>query len=281
MQSPDISPQPPILPIIYILGNSHSGSTLFAQLLSAHPDIINLGEFKAPTWARDRKCTCGHEIPECPFYHDFFARYNDVRKRIFESIKPGSSLELVLKSDKKNDGESIKELNAFYSELSQRVLHHYPQAKYITDSSKSLWMLNAWLQALPQDDIKIVWIKRHLKPNVASFVKRGHSFFTSLVALITNERLVKNYLRINHLSFVEVDYSRFYDHYETELKKVSDFIGLPVPAQYTDHHNHHVISGNRQTLNQFTTSFHGLQKDDQWESILSKTQKRILSWLEK
>ncbi len=281
MRPTDNQPAQPILPIIYILGNSHSGSTLFALLLSAHPDIINLGEFKAPTWTRDRKCTCGHEIPECPFYFDFFARYNEVRKRIFESIKPGSSLGLVLKSNKKNDSESIKELASFYTELSQRVLDHYPQAKYITDSSKSLWMLNAWQQAIPSQDIKIIWIRRHLKPSVASFVKRGHSFITSMVALMTNEQLVKNYLRQNNLSFVEVDYSRFYDDYDTELKKVSDFIGLPVPAQYTDHHNHHVISGNRQTLNQFTTSFDGLQKDDQWESILSKTQKRILSWLEK
>ncbi|MEO5905459.1 MAG: sulfotransferase [Saprospiraceae bacterium] len=281
MQSPDISPHRPILPIIYILGNSHSGSTLFALLMSAHPDIINLGEFKAPTWTRDRKCTCGREIPECPFYHDFFARYNEVRKRIFESIKPGSSLELVFKSAKKNNLESIKELSTFYTELSQRVFDHYPLARYITDSSKSLWMLNAWLQALPQEDVKIIWIRRHLKPNVASFVKRGHSFLSSLVALITNEKLNRKYLLSNKLPFVEVDYSRFYDDYDAELKNVSDFIGLSVPTQYTDHRNHHVISGNRQTLNQFTTNFHGLQKDDQWESILSKTQKRILSWLEK
>ena len=101
------------------------------------------------------------------------------------------------------------------------------------------------------------------------------------MTLITNEKLITNYLRRNNLPFVEVDYSLFYDDYANELKKVSDFIGLDIPVQYTDHHNHHVISGNRQTLNQFTTSFQGLQKDDQWESILSKTQKRIVSWLEK
>lgn len=55
---------------VYILGASHSGSTLLALLLNAHPDIVTIGE-TAPGKMGDintYRCSCGELIKDCPFW---------------------------------------------------------------------------------------------------------------------------------------------------------------------------------------------------------------------
>lgn len=55
---------------VYILGASHSGSTLLAMLLNAHPAITTIGE-TAPGRMGDLDtylCSCGDLIKDCPFW---------------------------------------------------------------------------------------------------------------------------------------------------------------------------------------------------------------------
>lgn len=55
---------------VYILGASHSGSTLLAMLLNAHPDITTIGE-TAPGRMGDINtylCSCGKLIKDCSFW---------------------------------------------------------------------------------------------------------------------------------------------------------------------------------------------------------------------
>jgi hypothetical protein len=74
------------LPVVYILGAGHSGSTLLALLLGAHPEICTVGEVKAPAVADLQRytCSCGQEVRSCEFWQTL-AR--EVEKR-------GSTLEL-------------------------------------------------------------------------------------------------------------------------------------------------------------------------------------------
>ena len=60
----------PILDYVYILGASHSGSTLLALLLNAHPDVATIGE-TSPGKMGDvdtYRCSCGRVIKDCPFW---------------------------------------------------------------------------------------------------------------------------------------------------------------------------------------------------------------------
>lgn len=56
--------------VAYILGASHSGSTLLAMLLNAHPDVITVGELKATSLGdvTRYRCSCGKLIRECRFW---------------------------------------------------------------------------------------------------------------------------------------------------------------------------------------------------------------------
>lgn len=65
-------PPPPVgkVRLLYILAASHSGSTLLAMLLNAHPEICTVGELKATALGDvDRyRCSCRRRIRECPFW---------------------------------------------------------------------------------------------------------------------------------------------------------------------------------------------------------------------
>ncbi len=62
--------------LVYILAASHSGSTLLAMTLGAHPDICTIGELKANHLDNVDKylCSCGSRIKECPFYRQLNQR---------------------------------------------------------------------------------------------------------------------------------------------------------------------------------------------------------------
>ncbi len=56
--------------LAYILAASHSGSTLLAMLLNAHPDVCSVGELKATSLgdAERYRCSCGEFIRRCSFW---------------------------------------------------------------------------------------------------------------------------------------------------------------------------------------------------------------------
>ena len=61
---------------VYVMGTSHSGSTLLAFLLNAHPEIVSIGE-TSPSLKRNKDrhllpCSCGELIGECPFWNKVF-----------------------------------------------------------------------------------------------------------------------------------------------------------------------------------------------------------------
>jgi len=57
--------------LIYILAASHSGSTLLAMLLGAHPDVCTIGEIKATYLGAPEqyRCSCRRKIKKCPFWN--------------------------------------------------------------------------------------------------------------------------------------------------------------------------------------------------------------------
>lgn len=58
--------------LVYLLAASHSGSTLTAMLLNAHPDICTVGELKISSLDSQTlyRCSCRILIHECHFWRD-------------------------------------------------------------------------------------------------------------------------------------------------------------------------------------------------------------------
>jgi hypothetical protein len=267
------------LPLIYILGNSHCGSTLFGFLLSANPDIINVGELKTRSWLKDRFCTCGHDVEECPLYKDYFPTFNTLKQKI---VKEGGNyfpLRFLFQKKINPGAQHIAALTQLHLSLSEKIKTLYPRARYMTDCSKSVWLLNDWLHTLPTSEIKIIWLKRNRNANVSSFVKRGYPFLTSLMKISINNRIMHSFLRKNKLNYLEVNYDDFYAAFEKVARDLSTFLGIDIPVEFKDNHNHHVISGNSRTRNTFATQFKGIHRDEEWKQILSPFQKKVLSWI--
>jgi hypothetical protein len=272
---------PSSIPMIYIVGNSYCGSTLLGFLLSSNPDIVFIGELKIRTWINERSCSCGLPIPSCPFYSDYFTTLNELKKSAFKLIRPKSVYSLLYRSHQVISKEAALRMEDLYHSVSGQISHLYPEAKYLVDSSKSIWFLNAWLHTSAREKMKLIWLRRQLKPNVASFIKRGNGFLYSLGTVLVNNFLTRSFLKRNKLNILELDYNQFYSNYEGVMQSVSSYLNLEIPSAYQNHHNHHVISGNSGTRKEFTGQFKGFHTDNEWEKILTKNQKRILSWLEK
>jgi hypothetical protein len=77
-----VSAQPGKLRVVYVAGSGHTGSTLLAMLLDAHPRIVSVGEISVKPKIRRRgnydnqRCSCGSLIGECPFWVEIFDAVN-------------------------------------------------------------------------------------------------------------------------------------------------------------------------------------------------------------
>lgn len=64
---------------VYILGASHSGSTLLAMLLNVHPDVTTIGETGTGTMGDidTYRCSCGELIKDCSFWKSVARRMRE------------------------------------------------------------------------------------------------------------------------------------------------------------------------------------------------------------
>ena len=87
-------PSDPML--IYILAASHSGSTLTAMLLNAHPDICTAGELKATNLGDPLayRCSCHRLIGECGFWSEVAAEMGR-RGLEYQVTRSGTSLRAI------------------------------------------------------------------------------------------------------------------------------------------------------------------------------------------
>jgi len=120
--------------LLYLLGPSHSGSTLLAMLLNAHPDVCTVGELKATSLGDPKKyrCSCRQLIKECPFWsgieHDMAARGFDF--------------------DIANAGTDIRTGMNLYVNRFLRPLHRGPAFEKARDLVLNL--SSVWRQNLPR-----------------------------------------------------------------------------------------------------------------------------------
>ncbi len=82
--------------LAYILAASHSGSTLLAMLLGAHPDACTVGELKgASRGSPDTyRCSCGALIRECGFWRKISSAMQ-ARGHAYEVTSAGTDIKAV------------------------------------------------------------------------------------------------------------------------------------------------------------------------------------------
>lgn len=83
--------------LAYILAASHSGSTLLAMLLGAHPEACTIGEM-APGGIGDPetyRCSCGELIRQCQFWNQVGQAMAEQGIPNFEICQPGTVVQQV------------------------------------------------------------------------------------------------------------------------------------------------------------------------------------------
>lgn len=267
------------LPLIYVLGNSHSGSTLLGFLLAANPGNVYLGELKIKTWEKDRFCSCGESPEECAFYKNYFTTYNALKEKAIRNIMDVNPLQFYFKKNIQLDATTCADLRKFYLSVVSQTNRLFPNTQFLVDTSKSIWLLNAWLNILPAKQVKIIFLRREPKAIMASFLKRKKPFWNSLMRILVNDFLIRRYLKRNRLLHHNVDFGKLYSGYAEEARKLSDFLGVPIPSDTIAPVHHHAISGNRYTRTSFVHQIPEFRKDEDWKKILSPIQKQIIKLL--
>jgi hypothetical protein len=114
-------PQPRLA---YILAASHSGSTLLAMLLGAHPEACTVGELKGASrgHADTYRCSCGERIRECAFWQKVSAAMQS-RGHAYDVTSAGTD---------------IKAIPGRYPQRLLRPLHRTPGLELVRDTLLNL-----------------------------------------------------------------------------------------------------------------------------------------------
>lgn len=290
------------LKVVYVAGSGHTGSTLLALLLNAHPRIVSVGETSIKPKIRHRgtgaaqPCSCGTAIADCEFWKRVFCRVNELGFELSASRWTNDyrlthpMLHRVLTKRSSVPGHrQFQNWAASHLPVFRRRMQHADRvnvafvravlevadADVFFDTSKRLVRLSRLLQ-LPELDVAVVRLMRDVRGYVASAKRRGYSIAdatrswtqtqSSIAASIANIPAEKKLL---------VKYEDLCANVSDTMARLYRFCGVDSIDPFTSPklNRHHVI-GNRMRLNEKIS----VRLDESWRVQLApEEQQRILA----
>lgn len=171
------------VPLVYILGATHSGSTVLAMQLARHPDVCTVGEL-SDAHSHDQpgyRCSCGRELARCGFWENVSTAMakrgfsysattieTDVRnapnrygRRLLMPMHRGPVLELVRDAAlfvAPATRSYLRQHQRLKAALAESVLECTGKS-VLVDSSKLGLHLKYHLRN-PRFDVKVIWLVR-------------------------------------------------------------------------------------------------------------------------
>jgi hypothetical protein len=251
---------PDQIQLIYITSRGHSGSTLLDLLISAHSDVVSVGEAKCLTRPAIEPCTCGAEtIFSCPFWDEVDA-----------VLREGAGLRLRdIDIDSPDAGIFAAHNRAFFQAVAK-----VSGKSIIVDSSKSLDRLEALLAAeiFP---VHAIHLMRSPFGVAYSNVKRDrdwlHHTYNYTYAMMKTRRL------LNGRDHLAIRYEEMVRAPQASVGKIMEGIGLAFQSEQLDWAatERHYVGGN---LMRFSTDS-TIRLDKKWRKGLSIRQKLVIWWL--
>lgn len=164
--------------VLYIMGDSRSGTTLLENLLSKSPDIISVGELRnfsdhynktgrGITW--DWECSCGEPIDQCKYWESILSH---LEKQGIDKIENTKILEEY--SNKENDIAS----NIIFGIY--RAIFDNQKVEFIVDSSKvphqGIYLRDRGNNNDNNIDVKFIYLRRDLRAIAISKQKWNRKF---------------------------------------------------------------------------------------------------------
>lgn len=238
-----------VIPVCFILGSGHCGSTLLDLLLDSHPRVMGLGECERA--GRTQRCSCGKAFEDCEFWQSLFGVGRDLTRNVTTvgQVDQGI-LDLIL--GRKNYCYA-KADNLFVRELyegSARGIYEYARirsnAEALVDSSKNVTRVKLLGQTGFVRPI-VIHVVRDGRGVMWSRMKKGRRGLSSLYWWIASNLKVELASRREKWEYRLVRYEDLVANPEKELTRILGMLGLDFEEGMLHFRQkpHHLIAGNQ------------------------------------
>ena len=199
------------VPLVYILGFGHSGSTMLDLALGAMPNTESIGEIirlrKEIDW--NHPCTCGISLLDCPYWTHVLSLYeakleangidegSDDPMEFTKILRKGEHQEYfkgVFNGSNISAPQAIVEDYGLRSYLLLQSVQEVSGSKVIVDSSKNhRRLILMWLSGL--FDIKVVYLYRDSPELINSLYRRMKSLFKEIMKHNKDHELGQEYVK--------------------------------------------------------------------------------------
>jgi hypothetical protein len=252
------------IPIIYIAGSSHSGSTVLDLMLGSHSAVESVGEAKKLPELLSQiaagghpLCTCKEKLEQCPLWGDLIS--SDLGDLARDAAANASLLGLILERQRKS---------------------------VVLDSSKTLGRALLFARSdlfspvfvhLVRDSRAVVFSSKRKISNQRS---RGYGILEVARGWQKlNSRIPRRVCKHGRARFVYVRYEDLTDNPRSVLKRILDAAGLPWEESMIRfrEHIHHNVEGNRTRMG----SSSEIKRDEEYLHLLSVSEwtvATLLTW---
>lgn len=231
------------IPVIFILGSGHCGSTLLDLLLSTHPDMFGGGEIQNATKDQTSMCTCGVPVPACSVWE--------------KTDLPGKLRLHIARAKKSVIKQEIDFFNPFCPEVKlsnfieeniamyQKLLE-VSGKKIIVDSSKNPDRVRALLLD-PRIDPYVIHLVRDGRANTWSYIKKYKKVYPFLSAWFLKNMKVELLRREVTVPWLRVHYAQLTEQTKETMDCLASMIGCESEFDIVSFRNyqHHQIACNR------------------------------------
>ncbi len=262
------------IPILYIMGCGHSGSTLLDMLLSAHSKIFGVGELrifssqknKLRDELKEQLCACGQKVPDCPFWKKVLENVDYSPKLDVRRSKINSFLGIDKYIFKNGEPVSIKDYLESNEKIYETILK-LSGKEFIVDSSKGPDRAEL-LSRSKKLDIIFLHLIRDGRGVMWSYKRKyKKTLFSIFIWLFTNLKAEIIKKRNKNVRTIVLRYEDLVDNPEKELEKILETIGLSFEKGMLNFSKveQHQIAGNRLRLRKDRE----IKKDLSWKENLS------------
>lgn len=238
------------IPVIFVLGSGHCGSTLLDMLLGSHSKIFGAGELKELGREQETICTCGRKVEKCPFW---LSVMEETKIEFSRSNNPVAAQEQLYKN--------IARVSGAYSIVDSSKL---PERAMFLDQSK---IIQPILLHLVRDGRAVVWSYYRKYKRLFPFM--WHWFILNIKIELLKMR--------TGLPSLFIWYGDLVASPQRELTRILDRINLSFePAMLNFRaHEHHQVEGNRMRFGESGE----IKEDNDWKGRMPIWQRTVFNFL--
>jgi hypothetical protein len=275
------------IPVIMLVGEGHSGSTLLDLIMDSHSQVVGVGELShySKHLNSGGLCSCGKQIKDCEFWQNVFrgvgaSRLPLIYRKKLDFLYNKNEYFYYTDFEKKLDTEE-------YVRITEQVYKNilkFSGKEIVFDSSKSCDRAEAIIKFNKNLDIILLHLVRDGRGVAYSNIKlgrQGFDFMRKWMMANLKTELVKS--RNRNIKNIFVLYEDFVKNPEKVLKYILNQLDLSFENKMLSFGNviHHQPGGNfNLRINAETDE---IKLDEKWRSKMSTKDKIVFnllfSWL--